>query len=200
MIAIWDDHETANDSWSGGAENHQPATEGDWIARRNAALKAYYEWQPIREPLLRQGVDKGDATTPLTQGYRSFNFGDVLSLHVLETRLTARDEQLEYPDAAAVQARIGAILTNPTELLAYAGKLGLTPPTTPEAIPAFGAAIASAVTQELVQATVQKAWGDPSRRVCPSGVRASRTSSKAASAPSRSARSARAAASAVSAT
>jgi len=163
LIAIWDDHETANDSWSGGAENHQPATEGDWIARRNAALKAYYEWQPIREPLLRQGVDKGDATTPLTQGYRSFNFGDVLSLHVLETRLTARDEQLEYPDAAAVQARIGAILTNPTELLAYAGKLGLTPPTTPQAIPAFGAAIASAVTQELVQATVQKAWGDPSR-------------------------------------
>ena len=163
LIAIWDDHETANDSWSGGAENHQPATEGDWIARRNAALKAYYEWQPIREPLLRQGVDKGDATTPLTQGYRSFNFGDVLSLHVLETRLTARDEQLEYPDAAAVQARIGAILTNPTELLAYAGKLGLTPPATQQAIPAFAAALAPLVTQELVFATVQKAWGDPNR-------------------------------------
>ena len=163
LIAIWDDHETANDSWSGGAENHQPGTEGDWIARRDAALKAYYEWLPIREPLLRQGVDKGDATTPLTQGYRSFNFGDVLALHVLETRLTARDEQLEYPDAAAVQARIGAILTNPTELLAYAGKLGLTPPTTPQAIPAFAAAIAPLVTQELVLATVQKAWGDPSR-------------------------------------
>ena len=163
LIVIWDDHETANDSWSGGAENHQPATEGDWIARRNAALKAYYEWQPIREPLLRQGVDKGDATTPLTQGYRSFNFGDVLSLHVLETRLTARDEQLEYPDAAAVQARIGAILTNPTELLAYAGKLGLTPPATQQAIPAFAAALAPLVTQELVFATVQKAWGDPNR-------------------------------------
>ena len=163
MISIWDDHETANDSWSGGAQNHQSQTEGDWIARRDAALKAYYEWLPIREPLLRQGVDQGNATTPLTQGYRSFNFGDVLALHVLETRLTARDEQLEYPDAAAVQARIGAILTNPTELVAYAGKLGLTPPTTPQAIPAFGAAIAPAVTQELVLATVQKAWGDPSR-------------------------------------
>jgi phosphodiesterase/alkaline phosphatase D-like protein len=163
LIAIWDDHETTNDSWSGGAENHQPATEGDWIARRDAALKAYYEWLPIREPLLRQGVDKGDATTPLTQGYRSFNFGDVLALHVLETRLTARDEQLEYPDAAAVQARIGAILANPTELAAYAGKLGLPPPASQQAFPAFASALAPLVTQELVLATVQKAWGDPSR-------------------------------------
>jgi len=163
LIAIWDDHETANDSWSGGAQNHQPGTEGDWIERRDAALKAYYEWLPIREPLLRQGVDQGDSTTPLSQGYRSFDFGGVLDLHVLETRLTARDEQLAYPDAAAVQARIGAILSNPTELLAYAGKLGLTPPATQQAIPAFAAALAPAVTQELVLATVQKAWGDPSR-------------------------------------
>ena len=163
LIAIWDDHETANDSWSGGAENHQPATEGDWIARRDAALKAYYEWLPIREPLLRQGVDQGDASTPLTQGYRSFNFGDVLALHVLETRLTARDEQLSYPDAAAVQARIVAILTNPTELVAYAAKLGLTPPSTQPGIQAFASTLAPLVTQELVIATVQQAWGNPNR-------------------------------------
>ena len=163
LIVIWDDHETANDSWSGGAENHQPGTEGDWIARRDAALKSYHEWLPIRDPDQRQASDGATALSPLTQGYRSFNFGDVLSLHVLETRLTARDEQLEYPDAAAVQARIGAILTNPTELLAYAGKLGLTPPATQQAIPAFAAALAPLVTQELVFATVQKAWGDPNR-------------------------------------
>lgn len=163
LIAIWDDHETANDSWSGGAQNHQSETEGEWIARRDAALKAYYEWLPIREPLLRQGVDKGDDSTPLTQGYRSFSFGDVLDLHVLETRLTARDEQLDYPDAAAVQARIGAILANPTELAAYATRLGLTPPATEEAFLAFGTALAPTVTQELVIAAVQLAWGDPSR-------------------------------------
>ena len=166
LIAIWDDHETANDSWSGGAQNHQSG-EGDWIARRDAALKAYYEWLPIREPLLRQGVDKGDANTGLAQGYRSFNFGDVLDLHVLETRLTARDEQLDYPDAAAVGARITAILTNPTELVAYATKVGRTVPTDPAAIPAFAAALAPdlapLVTQELVIAAVQLAWGDPSR-------------------------------------
>ena len=163
LIAIWDDHETANDSWSDGAQNHQSETEGEWIARRYAALKAYYEWLPIREPLLRQGADKGTASTPLTQGYRSFNFGDVLDLHVLETRLTGRDEQLDYPDAAAVQARIGAILANPTELAAYATRLGVTPPEGQQAIAAFAPSLVPVVTQELVLGTVQKAWGDPNR-------------------------------------
>uniref|UniRef100_UPI001C218E73 ExeM/NucH family extracellular endonuclease n=1 Tax=Synechococcus sp. CCY 0621 TaxID=2815603 RepID=UPI001C218E73 len=163
LIAIWDDHETANDSWAGGAQNHQSASEGDWIARRDAALKAYHEWLPIREPGLRQSGDGATALTPLTQGYRSFDFGDVLALHILETRLTARDEQLEYPDAAAVQARIGAILADPAQLAAYASQLGLTPPSSPGAVPGFAAALAPLVTQQLVLATVQQAWGDPSR-------------------------------------
>jgi phosphodiesterase/alkaline phosphatase D-like protein len=163
LIAIWDDHETANDSWKGGAENHQSATEGDWIARRDAALKAYYEWIPIREPGQRQPSDGATASSPLTQGYRSFSFGEVLALHMLETRLTARDEQLEYPDAAAVQARIGAILADPALVASYATKAGIAPPTSAEAIPAFATALAPLVSQELVIAIVQKAWGDPNR-------------------------------------
>jgi alkaline phosphatase D len=84
-IVVWDDHETANDSWMGGAENHQPATEGDWNARKAAAIKAYYEWMPIREP-----TGGGFSIN------RSFDFGDVASLFMLETRLTARDQQLTY--------------------------------------------------------------------------------------------------------
>jgi predicted extracellular nuclease/phosphodiesterase/alkaline phosphatase D-like protein len=163
LIAIWDDHETANDSWAGGAQNHQSATEGDWIVRRDAALKAYHEWLPIREPGLRRSEDGADALSPLTQGYRSFDFGDVLALHILETRLTARDRQLDYPDAAAVQARIGGILADPALTAAYAGQLGITPPASPAGIPAFAAALAPLVTQELVLATVQQAWGDPGR-------------------------------------
>ncbi|WP_216920735.1 ExeM/NucH family extracellular endonuclease [Synechococcus sp. CCAP 1479/9] len=163
LIAIWDDHETANDSWAGGAQNHQSATEGDWISRRDAALKAYHEWLPIREPGLRQPEDGANALTPLTQGYRSFDFGDVLALHILETRLTARDRQLDYPDAAAVQARIGAILADPAQVVAYANRLGLTPPASPAAVPGFAAGLAPLVTQELVLATVQQAWGDPGR-------------------------------------
>lgn len=37
MIAIWDDHEVANDAYKNGAENHQD-NEGDWEARKAAAL------------------------------------------------------------------------------------------------------------------------------------------------------------------
>ena len=86
-IVAWDDHETANNSWFGGAENHQSEAEGDWNARKAAALKAYFEWMPIRDPA------PGGAFEAMN---RTFHFGDLVSLIMLETRLTARDEQLDY--------------------------------------------------------------------------------------------------------
>ena len=86
-IVVWDDHETADNSWTGGAENHQPATEGDWSKRKAAGIKAYYEWMPIREP----------APGALPEAsWRAFQFGDVASLMMTETRLTARTHQLDY--------------------------------------------------------------------------------------------------------
>ncbi|WP_165184407.1 alkaline phosphatase D family protein [Caulobacter soli] len=106
-ILVWDDHETANDSWIGGAENHQPATEGDWVKRKAAAIKAYYEWMPIREPA---------AGTLPEAAWRRFQFGDVATLLMTETRLTARSHQLDYghdltlkdgaPDFAAFAAKL----------------------------------------------------------------------------------------------
>ena len=87
FITIWDDHETANDSWSGGAENHDPATEGDWSARKRAALQAYYEWMPIREPAEGR---------PKEAIFRSFSYGDLLTIAALETRLMARAKGFEY--------------------------------------------------------------------------------------------------------
>ena len=49
-ITVWDDHESANDSWTGGAQNHNPEKgDGDWAARKTAATRAYAEWMPIRE-------------------------------------------------------------------------------------------------------------------------------------------------------
>lgn len=89
FIAIWDDHETANDSWAGGAENHDPDTEGDWQARKRAAMQAYYEWMPIRDP---------DMGRPREALFRSFSFGDLLTVAALETRLMARDRQFQYND------------------------------------------------------------------------------------------------------
>lgn len=84
LIAIWDDHETANNSWKGGAENHQPATEGDWNARVAAAMQAYYEWMPVRP------VDVNN----LRDNHRHFAYGDLADLLMLEERLNARSEQL----------------------------------------------------------------------------------------------------------
>jgi alkaline phosphatase D len=48
MLIQWDDHEFANDVWEGGAQNHQPA-EGDWNARKMAAIQAWREWMPVSE-------------------------------------------------------------------------------------------------------------------------------------------------------
>ena len=86
-ICVWDDHEVANDSWKGGAENHHEKTEGAFDDRKAAALQAYFEWLPIREP---------EPGRPHEQIWRSFDFGDLASLTMLETRLTARSYQLEY--------------------------------------------------------------------------------------------------------
>ena len=86
MIAVWDDHETANDSWTGGAENHQPATEGSWAVRKAAAMQAYFEWMPIRDPVA------GRAWEAIN---RTFQFGDLATLAMVETRLLARSEQTE---------------------------------------------------------------------------------------------------------
>ncbi len=105
FICVWDDHEVANDAWMMGAENHQPATEGDFATRKASALRAYYEWMPIREP-------KAGALNEAIN--RSFDFGDLATLTMVETRLLARGEQMTFaaipktaegaPDVAAFEA------------------------------------------------------------------------------------------------
>ncbi|MFN9033847.1 MAG: alkaline phosphatase D family protein, partial [Alphaproteobacteria bacterium] len=89
LLCCWDDHESANNPWTDGAENHQPATEGDWASRREAALQAYYEWMPIRDPA--PGRTRA-------QFWRTYVFGDLATLSTLETRHTARALQVDYAD------------------------------------------------------------------------------------------------------
>ncbi len=88
MIAVWDDHEVANDTYKDGAENHNEG-EGSFEARKMAALQAYFEWIPIRP--------SSDANYSETI-YRTFTYGDLLSLHMLDTRVIGRDKQLSYGD------------------------------------------------------------------------------------------------------
>jgi alkaline phosphatase D len=82
MVMMWDDHETANDSWSGGAENHDPAKEGPWSARKAAAQRAYREWLPVSD-----------------NAWESYEIGDLATLFRPETRLTARTRPLEFGEA-----------------------------------------------------------------------------------------------------
>ncbi|BFV59823.1 alkaline phosphatase D family protein [Kitasatospora sp. CMC57] len=72
-IAIWDDHEMANDAWSGGAENHTPGTEGAWADRVAAAKQAYFEWMPVRPSIA--------GTT-----YRRLRYGKLADLSLLDLR------------------------------------------------------------------------------------------------------------------
>ncbi|MEY4927377.1 MAG: hypothetical protein RI894_1813 [Bacteroidota bacterium] len=83
FITVWDDHETANDSWTGGAANHTEGTEGLFIDRRSYSTRAYFEWMPIRlpDPLHPQRI------------YRKFQFGDLMDLMMLDTRLEGREQQ-----------------------------------------------------------------------------------------------------------
>ncbi|NNP76055.1 alkaline phosphatase [Acinetobacter sp. Ac_3412] len=109
FIVIWDDHELANDAWREGAENHQ-ANEGPFLDRKLAALQAYFEWMPIRP------VD--DQHTKI---YRQFDFGNLVQLTMLDTRIIARDEQLDYANYMTANgldiAKFQADLANPARTL-----------------------------------------------------------------------------------
>ncbi|MEN9717780.1 MAG: hypothetical protein RIQ99_658 [Pseudomonadota bacterium] len=80
MVAMWDDHETANDTWQGGAENHQPS-EGDWAMRKALSERVYREWMPVSDDY-----------------WATYEIGDLATLFKLESRHLARSEQLSLPD------------------------------------------------------------------------------------------------------
>ncbi len=85
FIVSWDDHEVANNSWTGGAQNHN-AGEGDYAERVHNALTAYYEWMPIRE-----NTGRGREAA-----YRSFDFGGIATVAMIETRLSGRSEPASF--------------------------------------------------------------------------------------------------------
>ncbi|MBX7541650.1 alkaline phosphatase D family protein [Qipengyuania sphaerica] len=84
MISGWDDHESTNDSWAGGAQNHQSETEGEWSVRKAAAKRAYREWMPVSD-----------------EDWATYEVGDLATLFRLETRLTARAEQFDFSKVLA---------------------------------------------------------------------------------------------------
>ncbi len=79
MITTWDDHESANDSWTGGAQNHQSDTEGEWEVRKAVAKQVYREWMPVSE-----------------DPYAQYDIGDLATLFRLDTRLEGREEPFSF--------------------------------------------------------------------------------------------------------
>lgn len=98
MVALWDDHESSNDSWEGGAQNHQPDKEGDWNLRRAAAMQVYREWMPVSD-----------------EPWKAYPIGTLATLYRTESRLLARTKPANIdaafkaadPDAALKAFRDG---------------------------------------------------------------------------------------------
>ncbi|OCB78798.1 alkaline phosphatase D family protein [Flavobacterium crassostreae] len=95
FITVWDDHEIANDTYKSGAENHQ-TTEGSFAVRKQVALQAYSEYIP-----LKTGKD--------SRINRDFHFGNLVSLYMLDTRVIARDKQLNYGDYFTANGSLDAV-------------------------------------------------------------------------------------------
>lgn len=93
MLVQMDDHESTNNSWEGGAQNHQN-DEGDWSVRKAMALQAFREWMPVSE-------------TP----WGSYDIGTLATLFRTESRLIARSGELDvaplFRSADAQKALVG---------------------------------------------------------------------------------------------
>jgi alkaline phosphatase D len=85
FLAVWDDHESANDAYKDGAQNHTPGVEGFWKDRKEFAKQAYFEWMPIRN-------------TPGRTVYRKVSYGNFADIILLDTRLEGRMPQATGPD------------------------------------------------------------------------------------------------------
>lgn len=84
FIAVWDDHEIADNSWKGGARFHTDS-KGSYIERKMSAVRAYHEWMPIRD-------DSSNELDSQLRIYRRFEFGKLFDLNMLDTRIFGREK------------------------------------------------------------------------------------------------------------
>lgn len=91
FITVWDDHESTNDSYRDGAENHQPGDEGDWTVRKANAKRAYFEWMPIRSP----EADVQAVADANSRIYRKLSYGGLADVFMIDTRLEARVQPIQ---------------------------------------------------------------------------------------------------------
>lgn len=85
FINVWDDHEIANNTWTGGSDSHDPNNDGLWEVRKRMAVQAFFEWTPIRMP----------EPTDTFRIYRKIEWGGLVDLLMIDSRLIGRDLQDE---------------------------------------------------------------------------------------------------------
>ena len=79
FIQIWDDHDIVVDAVSDTSLRHQ-AQYGSYHVRRWAAVKAFREWNPVR-----------DDSTNFIKNWRKFSFGSTVDVFMVDDRLYERD-------------------------------------------------------------------------------------------------------------
>lgn len=162
FIVIWDDHEVADSAYKDGSEAHDDNLQGlTWAQRRANGMQAYYEWQPIREP----------ASGNLVEGYRSFDFGDLVSLHMLETRHVAMDKPLAVPGEVQIEETIDALIDPATreDTVSRLSAFGFDPQSIPGDLDAneavregFGLNV---ILPVLLEEVLEVAYTDPNRHI-----------------------------------
>jgi alkaline phosphatase D len=88
FIAVWDDHEFANNAYKDGAGNHQ-TEKGDWEERKERARKVYFEWLPITDNEKESII-------------RKISYGNLADLFMLDGRTEGRFKQCATPQDAAL--------------------------------------------------------------------------------------------------
>ncbi|MGW2627764.1 alkaline phosphatase D family protein [Streptomyces chattanoogensis] len=82
FIVTWDDHEVENNYASDISEDNLPPAE--FLVRRAAAYRAYWENQPLRRPQLPKGSD--------ARLYRRVHYGQLAQFDILDTRQYRSDQ------------------------------------------------------------------------------------------------------------
>lgn len=92
FIMSFDDHEI-DDNW-GGIFDKDGSTPADFAKRRSAAMQAWYEHMPVR----RSQVPEFGGRM-----YRQLDYGQLLRMHVLDTRSHRSDQLCERPGVPRIE-------------------------------------------------------------------------------------------------
>ncbi|GII29090.1 alkaline phosphatase D family protein [Planotetraspora mira] len=82
-LVVWDDHELDN-NWADEVPENPSIPQPNFLARREAAFRAYYENMPLRRASIPHGIDM--------QLYRRIRWGRLATFHMLDTRQFRSDQ------------------------------------------------------------------------------------------------------------